>query len=82
MGPDTATVIQDALALDVDQRAVVANALPNSIHDPDDEPSEIDDAWRVEVDRRLDEMRSGAVKMIDADEHFARLRTSLTDGRR
>lgn len=78
MGPDTATVIRDALALDVDQRAVVANALLNSIHEADDEPSEIDDAWRVEVGRRLDEMRSGAVEMIDADGHFAQLRISLT----
>ncbi len=74
MTPDAATLIRDGLALDVDERAVVANALLESI----EHTSHVDDAWRVEVSKRLEEMRSGAVEMIDADEHFARIRASLT----
>ena len=73
MAPDTATLIRDALVLDADQRAVVANALLESLHDT----SEVDATWRVEAARRLAEVRSGAVEPVDADEHYARLRASL-----
>ena len=78
MTPNAATLIRDGLALDVDERAVVANALLESIDDTDD-ASEVDDAWRVVVSRRLAEMRSGAVEMIDADELFAEMRASVAE---
>ncbi|MCI9888612.1 addiction module protein [Micrococcales bacterium 31B] len=74
MAPDTANLIRDALALDADQRAVVANALLESLH----AGGEVDAAWRVEATRRLAEVRAGAVELTDADEHYARLRASLT----
>lgn len=77
MAPDTATLIRDALALDADQRAVVANALLESLHDAED-TGEVDAAWRAEATRRLAEVRAGAVELVDADEHYARLRSSLT----
>lgn len=77
MTPNPATVIRDALALDADQRAVVANALLESLHDSGD-TGEVDAAWRAEVTRRLAEVRAGAVELVDADEHYARLRASLT----
>ena len=77
MTPDTATLIRDALALDADQRAVVANALLESLHDAGD-TSEVDALWRAEATRRLAEVRAGAVKVVDADEHYDRLRASLT----
>ena len=47
MTPDTATLIRDGLALDADQRAVVANALLESLHDAGD-AGEADAAWRAE----------------------------------
>lgn len=78
MTPDTATLIRDGLALDADQRAVVANALLESLHDAD-APSDVDAAWRAEASRRLAEVRAGAVELVDADEHYARLRASLTE---
>lgn len=77
MAPDPATLIRDALALDVDQRAVVANALLESLHDAGD-AGEVDAAWRAEATKRLAEARAGAVELVDADEHYARLRASLT----
>lgn len=76
MAPETATLIRDGLALDVDQRAVVANALLESLHDGG--ASEVDAAWRAEATRRLAEVRLGSVELVDADEHYARLRASLT----
>lgn len=75
--PDTATLIRDGLALDVDQRAVVAHALLESLHDAGD-TGEVDAAWRAEATRRLAEVREGAVELVDADEHYERLRASLT----
>ncbi|RGE24190.1 addiction module protein [Leucobacter sp. wl10] len=77
MAPDTATLIRDALALDADQRAVVANALLDSLHDADD-TSDVDEAWRAEATRRLSDVRAGAVELVDADEHYTHLRASLT----
>ena len=77
MAPDTATLIRDALALDADQRAVVANALLESFHCTGD-TDEVDAAWRAEATRRLAEVRASAVELVDADEHYARLRASLT----
>lgn len=77
MTPSPATVIRDALALDADQRAVVANALLESFHDSGDS-GEVGEAWGAEANRRLAEVRAGAVELVDADEHYARLRASLT----
>lgn len=77
MTPDPATLIRDGLTLDADQRAVVANALIESLHDAGD-TGEIDAAWHAEATRRLAEVRAGAVEPVDADEHYARLRASLT----
>ncbi|MFT4295964.1 MAG: addiction module protein [Micropruina sp.] len=77
MAPDTATLIRDALALDADQRAVVVNALLESLHEAGD-AGDVDAAWRAEAARRLAEARAGAVELVDADEHYARLRASLT----
>ena len=77
MARDTANLIRDALALDADQRAVVANALLDSLHDAGDK-DDVDEAWRVEAARRLAEVRAGTTELMDADEHYARLRASLT----
>lgn len=77
MASDTADIIRDGLALDVDRRAVVANALLESLDDTHD-TAHVDAAWVVEAARRLAELRAGSVELVDADEHYARLRASLT----
>lgn len=77
MAPDTARLIRDALALDADERAVVAQTLLDSLHRADDAGG-VDAAWQAEASRRLAEVRTGGVELVDADEHYARLRDSLT----
>lgn len=77
MAPDTQALIRDVLALDADQRAVVAHALLESLHGAVD-TSEVDAVWRAEATQRLAEVRAGSVEVVDADEHYARLRTALT----
>ncbi|MDR1442191.1 MAG: addiction module protein [Bifidobacteriaceae bacterium] len=73
MTPKTATLIRDGLALSLDERAVVANTLLESLHS-----GEVDEAWRTEAARRLGEVRAGSVDLLDADEHYARLRAEFT----
>lgn len=38
-----------------------------------------DEAWTVTAARRFAEVRNGSVELVDADEHYARLRRSLDD---
>ena len=77
MTDHAAELIREGLALDPDQRAIVANTLLDSIH-AGQASSEVADAWHVEAAERLREIRAGAVEAVDADEHYARLRASIT----
>jgi len=36
--------------------------------------SQIDELWKIEVERRIDEVESGKVKTIPGDEVFAKIR--------
>ena len=72
-------MIRDGLALSVAELAIVANALFTSLHDPEGTGG-VDPAWRAETVRRLGEMRSGAVELVDADEHYDQLRAELSIG--
>ena len=60
----------------MDERALVANALFESLHGPE-AVGDVDAAWRAEAARRLGEVRSGEVELVDADEHYARLRAEF-----
>jgi hypothetical protein len=78
MTPDTRALLRDALALDADQRAVVAHSLLASLH-PSIAADDTDDTWRSEVERRFRDVREGAAELVDADDHYARLRASLAE---
>jgi putative addiction module component (TIGR02574 family) len=53
-------VRQIALELPEDDRRQLANSLWESI----ESESEINEAWKIEVERRIDEIDSGAVELI------------------
>jgi putative addiction module component (TIGR02574 family) len=53
-------VLDAVLALPADERSAVAVALLDSLEDADS--ASVSDAWRAEVRRRRDELRSGAVR--------------------
>lgn len=59
-----------ALKLPSHERARLAEVLIESLDDED----ELSRAWADEADRRYEELRSGAVKGIPAEEVFARIR--------
>jgi putative addiction module component (TIGR02574 family) len=55
------------------ERARLAEALIASL----DEEDEIAEAWAVEAERRYQELRSGAVEGVPAEDVLARLRARL-----
>jgi putative addiction module component (TIGR02574 family) len=55
-------VLDEVLALPADERSAVAVALLDSLEGADS--ASISDAWRAEVRRRRDELRSGTVRAV------------------
>ena len=66
---------QRARALAPEDRARLAEELLASLEG--DLDSDVEAAWDVEIQRRVAEIDSGAVKLVPADEVFARVRGSL-----
>jgi len=62
-----------ALKLNTSERARLAQRLIASL----DQDAEIEEAWAVEVERRIAEIESGRVQMIPAQDAIARARESL-----
>jgi putative addiction module component (TIGR02574 family) len=62
MPRDAAEVLKDALALPVEARAALIGSLVDSLDTEVDEGAE--ESWREEIRRRLQEIDSGAVKLI------------------
>lgn len=67
---NTKELIQQAIALPVEERALVVDSLLRSLNPPQ---SEIDAQWVVEVKRRLAELRSGKVEAIPGEAVFERI---------
>jgi putative addiction module component (TIGR02574 family) len=58
-------ILDQALDLPVAQRARVAEALLRSLdEEPPDDPDQVARAWGDEIERRVEEVRSGRVKTI------------------
>jgi putative addiction module component (TIGR02574 family) len=64
----TRKLIEEALSLPVEERALIADSLLRSLNIPD---AGVDAKWTEVAKRRLDELRSGKVKPIPGDEVFA-----------
>jgi putative addiction module component (TIGR02574 family) len=65
----TKKLIEKALSLPVEERALIADSLLRSLNMPN---ADIDAKWTEVAKRRLRELRSGKVKPIPGDEVFAR----------
>jgi putative addiction module component (TIGR02574 family) len=63
----------EALKLTSGERAALAQRLLASL----EEDTEIEEAWAVEVERRIAEVESGAVQLIPIEEALARVRAAL-----
>lgn len=64
---NTKELIEQAIALPVEERALVVDSLLRSLNPPQ---SEIDIQWAAEAKRRLAELRSGKVEAIPGEAVF------------
>ncbi len=62
-----------ALKLTAEERAQLADRLITSLF----EDHEIENAWAVEVERRIEEIESGRAKLIPAADSIARTRAAI-----
>jgi putative addiction module component (TIGR02574 family) len=67
MTPQVSEVLEKALALSTEERGLLIDQLIESL---DEGPAEegVEEAWGVEIKRRVDEIRSGKVKMIPGEQ--------------
>jgi len=72
MGAGTARVFDDALALPVDQRLELVDALLGSLNSPID--PQIERLWAEEAEHRVAQIESGEATLVDGEEAFSRLR--------
>jgi len=72
----TLTELKDkASQLSEAERAELALSLIESLDGPVD--SGVEEAWRVEVERRIGQIERGEIQLIPGDEVFTRLRRRL-----
>ena len=64
-------IIEDASALPVEERALVAESLLRSLNSPD---AEMDKVWSAVAGRRLAELRAGRVVAVPSEQVLARVR--------
>lgn len=81
---NVAEVERALLALDQRDRAAVIHRGLQSLgpEDANVDQSEIDAAWRTELRRRIDDVESGKVELLDVDESHAQLRAELAARRK
>jgi putative addiction module component (TIGR02574 family) len=63
----------EALKLTPGERAALAQRLLASL----DEDAELEEAWSIEIERRIADVESGAVRVIPISEALAQVRASL-----
>jgi len=67
---NTKQLINEAVSLPVEERALIVDSLLRSLNQPE---SELDKIWAEEAKRRLAELKSGQVKAVSGDEVFSRV---------
>lgn len=71
MTTQTLDLIEMAEALPIDEKALLVDRLLDSMY-PHQE--EIDDLWRIEAERRVEEIRSGRVATIPGENVFEEIK--------
>ena len=69
-------IVADAMKLPLRDRVRLAQQLVSTIDDQID--ADVEGLWFDEAERRLEELHTGKVEGIDADEAFRRAREDLT----
>jgi putative addiction module component (TIGR02574 family) len=81
IAPEVSRVLEKALALSTRDRGLLIDRLIASL---DDGPAEegVEQAWAAEIKKRVDDIQSGRVKMIPADEVRRRAAARLRRGQK
>jgi len=74
MGNGYEDVISAALALPPAARPMLAEDLAASLEASQEE---IDEAWRIEIERRVKEIKEGKVRLIPGEQVMSELRSQL-----
>jgi putative addiction module component (TIGR02574 family) len=68
-------VAEEALGLSLSDRSALTRILIQTLEpEPAEDAAEVQQAWQMEVEKRVDEILSGCVKTVPAEEIFAKLR--------
>jgi putative addiction module component (TIGR02574 family) len=78
---DADQLLREALLLPADARAKLASELISSLDESDVE-ADREVEWALEIRRRIDEYDAGHVRAIPGDEFLARLKATVSAGRR
>jgi putative addiction module component (TIGR02574 family) len=78
MTPQVSEVLEKALALSTQERGLLIDHLIESL---DEGPAEegVEQAWDEEIKRRVDDIRSGKVKMIPGEQVLRELAKEFPD---
>ena len=74
-----ADLMKAALALPIQARARFASTLLESLDGPADDPEQVRQAWKVEISKRIEEILSGKVQLVDGKATLKRLRQELRE---
>ena len=80
MSRPAAEILRDALELPDDARAALVDSLLESLDTEVDD--DVEEAWREEIFRRLQQIDSGAAKMIPWEEVRESLRAQIAEASR
>ena len=70
MATQTADIMEIAESLPIDMKIELVDRLLDSMYP---RQKEIDELWKVEIERRVEEVRSGKVKTIPGEQVFAEI---------
>jgi putative addiction module component (TIGR02574 family) len=75
MSPETEKLLDDALHLPREARALLAEKLLESLDD--DEDFEVTPEWKEEIHRRCRELDEGKAKLVPGDQVFKELKDEI-----
>ena len=67
---NTKELIAEAIALPVEERALMVDSILKSLNVPE---NDIDEKWAALAERRLDDLRSGRVESVAGNEVFNKI---------
>jgi hypothetical protein len=80
MGPDVEAAVATILAVDdPDERALLLERIDASLRPSAAAQGRAQSAWRSEIESRVDEILTGKVELVDAEETYRLLSAELAD---